>query len=212
MRKLVSELPRIVSSSLDVPEDETKRLTIDDIQVWSLPSDRFDVNIKDLQLMILLHNYLERIVNLEERKNNITKQIGDILAEYDHTSLTKVNGWVWILPSSDTAFGKISIEPEPGKALPRLVEPSCVCDTHGNFGVIDWNAILKLDFQLEERSFLERLQNNKNFFTDPCAAGETGIHRWDMVSHINARFDCEGLKYRLRKLGNYGEYRIVICS
>ena len=210
MRKLISQLPAIVSSALDVPEDESKRLTPGDIQIWSMPADRFDVNTQDLQMMIPVHGYQERVVNLEERKNTITKQIGDVLAGCDLLSPVKISGWVWILPSSDTAFGKISFESDSGKVLLKLPAESCICDAHGNVAVIDWDVILKLDFPPDERRFLERLRDNKNFFTDPCTDGQTNMYSGDMARHINSRFDCVGLKYRLRKRGGCGEYRIAI--
>ncbi len=106
MQKLVAELPRIFADALSVPEDPEVRLTPGDIQIWDMPAGKFDVGLQDLQMMIPLHPHPERIKNLEQRKDKITNQIRDILAGHDLFGGVNVKGWVWILPSSETAFGK----------------------------------------------------------------------------------------------------------
>jgi len=107
MFKLVAELPIIVSGALDVPDDPGKRLRPEDIQVWALPPNKFDINVKGLQLMIPLHYYPERVVNLEARKDAIVSGVRQVLG-----NAAPDIGWVWILPSQDTAFGRIG-EPTP---------------------------------------------------------------------------------------------------
>jgi len=94
MHKVADALPVIVSRALDVPPD--------DIQVWSLPADTFDRNVKNpLQMMIPIHGYHERLYNLEQRKDSIVSAVREIVGDRVHV------GWVWILPSSETAFGRI---------------------------------------------------------------------------------------------------------
>ncbi len=102
MQELVAALPEIVSRALDIPNDPGKRLTTNDIQVWTLPEGKFDVNIKPLQMLIPLHAYSERIDDLELRKDIIAADIHEILAAFGFDT----GGFIWILPSSDTAFGK----------------------------------------------------------------------------------------------------------
>lgn len=103
MAMLVAALPKIVSGALDVPEDPNKRLGPKDIQVWCFPPEKFDVNLRALQLMIPVHGYPERVANLEERKNTINSAIRDVLGPDSGADI----GWTWVLPSSDTAFGRI---------------------------------------------------------------------------------------------------------
>lgn len=94
MQELVNALPLIVSRALDV--------TKEDIQVWGIPPDPFDVNLKELQLAIPIHAYPERVKNLEARKELIITAIRSIVGSHEpHV------GWVWIQPSSDTALGRI---------------------------------------------------------------------------------------------------------
>ena len=103
MKKLMSVLPAIVSDALDVPEDPNMRLRAKDIQIWVLPENQFDVNLKPLQMLIPIHAYPQRVKNLEERKDRIVIHVRSHLVALGSDMI----GFIWILPSSDTAFGKI---------------------------------------------------------------------------------------------------------
>ena len=101
--RLAMELPAIVSRALDVPGNGKMRLTPDEIEVPVDESGKFSVNIKDIEIRIIAHDYPERTNDIEERKDFILGEIRRFLADYDRN----LTGWVWVLPQQKTAFGKI---------------------------------------------------------------------------------------------------------
>ena len=107
MQMLTAALPKIFADALDVPENPGARLTPADIQIWPMKSDELDVNVKDLQMMMPLHAFPERIANLEERKDKIMHQVRELLADQVAFGGGPIEGWVWLLPSNDTAFGRL---------------------------------------------------------------------------------------------------------
>lgn len=100
--KLAKALPEIIACALDVPERIDSRLTAEDIEIRVTSSHPFDVNNKDLEIMIWAHQYLERLQNLEDRKEKILVGVRRFFADYD----LNVIAWVWVL-LQPTAFGRI---------------------------------------------------------------------------------------------------------
>jgi hypothetical protein len=100
--ELAKALPEYVSSTLDVPENESARLRPSDIEVSVVPSGIHDVNVKAFEIMIFAHQYPERQKNLDERKDKIVEDIQGFLID---RSLNP-DGWVWILLQV-TSFGRI---------------------------------------------------------------------------------------------------------
>lgn len=100
--KLAKALPEIIASALDVSEQIGSRLTAEDIEIRVTSSHPFDVNNKDLEIMVWAHEYPERLQNLEDRKEKILVGVRHIFADYD----LNVIAWVWIL-LQPTAFGRV---------------------------------------------------------------------------------------------------------
>lgn len=102
LRQLTEKLPSIISDALDISENPNARLTSSDIEVWTQKTQNEDVNTKDLEILIHAHQYPERLLNVDERKDKVVMQVRVLLAE----NKLKIKGWVWILlqPSS---FGQI---------------------------------------------------------------------------------------------------------
>ncbi len=99
---LTHALPDIVAGALDVPENEAARLTAGDIEVWVQESGKYDVNTKDLEIVIWVTDFPERKKDLERRKDVILQGVRTFLAEYDRN----LSGFVWVL-LQPTAFGEL---------------------------------------------------------------------------------------------------------
>lgn len=93
LAKLSQAMPEIVASALTVEGVERARLTSNDIEVRVRESEKFDVNTKDLEIIIWANSYAERLCNLDERKDMIVKAIRTFLADYDRN----LSGYVWVL-------------------------------------------------------------------------------------------------------------------
>lgn len=100
LEKLKEELPSIVTTALDVPDNPEARLTPTDIELWFEKVHVLDANTKDLRILIFAHDYPERRENLQDRINEITTGLRAILGE------KKVTGWVWVHLNT-TAFEQI---------------------------------------------------------------------------------------------------------
>ena len=101
--RLAQQLPYIVSDALDVPGNSEERLTPDEIDIRVSESGKLFINAKDLEMVVIAHDYPERTENIEARKDLILGGVRRFLADYDRN----VFGWVWVLPQQNTAFGKI---------------------------------------------------------------------------------------------------------
>lgn len=99
---LTTALPGIVATALDVPENQDARLAPSDIEVWTQESGKFDVNTKDLEIIIWAPLFPERLLNLEERKDAIVRAVRRFLADYDRN----LTGFVWVL-LQPSAFGEL---------------------------------------------------------------------------------------------------------
>ena len=103
VEKLALLMPGIVAPALDMPgyANSDYRLTPDDIEVWVTESGKLDVNTKDIEVIIWAHEYPERRVNLEERKNQIIRGVREIAIVCGRTD---ISGFVWVL-LQPSAFG-----------------------------------------------------------------------------------------------------------
>jgi len=102
LTKLARELPDIVASALNTPEHKDGTLTPDDIEVWVQKSGKYDVNTKDLEIIIWANFYPERQTNLEGRKQTIIDDVRTFFADYDRN----LSGFVWVL-LNPAAFGNL---------------------------------------------------------------------------------------------------------
>lgn len=100
--KLAKRLTELISEALDVPENQSARLHPEDIEIFVTPSQKLDLNTKHLEIMVWAHQYPERLLNLEDRKDKVLYGVKAFLAMCD----LDVSGWVWILlqPTSFGAF------------------------------------------------------------------------------------------------------------
>jgi hypothetical protein len=102
--RVAEELPSIVSAALDIPESKNSRLTPEDIEVRASETGKMDVNAKQLEIVVIAHDYPERTANIESRKDEISRGVRKFLDSQGHQS---VSGWVWVLPQQASAFGRI---------------------------------------------------------------------------------------------------------
>lgn len=102
LSKLSQAMPEIVASALDVEENKSARLTPNDVEVHVQESGKFDVNTKDLEIVIWANSYPERLKNLEQRKEAIIQGVRTFLADYDRNLF----GYVWVLLQPG-AFGEL---------------------------------------------------------------------------------------------------------
>ena len=94
---LCNSLPKIVADALDTPENPEARLGSKDIEVEVEPHPILSVNKKDIEILILAHDYPERRKNLDERRASIDNAVKKIIPE-------KYHGFVWIF-LGHTSFG-----------------------------------------------------------------------------------------------------------
>ncbi|MBU6388409.1 hypothetical protein KGQ72_00800 [Patescibacteria group bacterium] len=106
LSELTNKLTEAVSGALDVPEREDARLTKGDIEVWVQESGSHDISTRDLEIVVWAHQYPERLANLEERKEQILRELRTFLAENGDLAEHKTtpSGFVWVL-LQPTAFG-----------------------------------------------------------------------------------------------------------
>ena len=102
IQKLAETLPEIVAGALHVPESAEAHLAPDDIEVKVQESGKYDVNTKDLAIIIWANLYPERLSNLTDRKDAIVQGVRAFLADYD----LKPSGFVWVL-LQPAAFGEL---------------------------------------------------------------------------------------------------------
>ena len=100
--KLAQVMPEIVACALDVRENEEAHLMAGDIEVWVRESSLYDVNVKDLEIVIWANHYPERQANLADRKEVILNGVREFLRDYDYN----IYGFVWVL-LQPAAFGEI---------------------------------------------------------------------------------------------------------
>lgn len=92
-KQLAGELPELVARTLSVPDNEKARLEADDIEVHVRQTTSFDVNTKDLEIIIWANEYPERLANLDFRKEVILHGVREFLRDYDRN----LTGFVWVL-------------------------------------------------------------------------------------------------------------------
>lgn len=104
VRGLAESMPRIVADALDAgsPENREAYLSSSDIEVWVQESGKLDVNTRDLEIIIWANSYPERLVNLEQRKNAVIRDVRHVLGNYDRN----LSGFVWVLLQPG-AFGTL---------------------------------------------------------------------------------------------------------
>lgn len=102
LNELAQAMPEIVARALNVEEHEEAHLTANDVEVWIRESDLYDVNNKDIEIIIWANHYPERLANLGERKEIILNGVRGFLKDYDRN----LSGFVWVLLQPG-AFGEI---------------------------------------------------------------------------------------------------------
>ncbi len=105
---LAKELPGLVAPSLTFSERERHEVWVatEDITVHCVEGTEADVNAEDLEIIVWAHDFLERKVNLEERKDAIVDGVRKFLQDHSHDVPGYVSGFVWIL-LQPTAFGQL---------------------------------------------------------------------------------------------------------
>lgn len=86
-------LPKIIAEALSVPSVEQARLTPDEIEVKILEPGEFDVNTKNLEIVIFANYFPERQAILKQAVDCI---ISDLLRELDIILMQRPSGFVWI--------------------------------------------------------------------------------------------------------------------
>lgn len=101
---LAHELPRIIAPHLSLGGRERNEglVTPDDIMVQCEEGGPYDVNTKDIQISILAHDFPERVVNLESRKEAILEGIRAVMTHYG----AKASGCV-LITLHHMAYGKL---------------------------------------------------------------------------------------------------------
>lgn len=105
VRRLAKALPAIVAPQLNVAEREGEEgwVAITDVIVEVTEgSSVTDVQLRDLQIMIISHDFPERVRTCEKRKDAIIDGVRSFLADYDRN----VSGFVQLL-LVPIAFGHI---------------------------------------------------------------------------------------------------------
>ena len=102
LEKLGQAMPEIVASALDVKENPEAHLTAEDVEVWIRESGPYDINVKDLEIVIWANTYPERLANLSDRKEAILQGLLKFLGDFDRN----LSGFVWVLLQPG-AFGVI---------------------------------------------------------------------------------------------------------
>ena len=102
LTNLAKAMPEIVAAGLNAPENQDACLIPSDIEVWVQESGRFDVNTKDLGIIIWANSYPERLRNLDQRKDAIVQAVRKFLADCDRN----LSGYVWVL-LQPAAFGEL---------------------------------------------------------------------------------------------------------
>ncbi len=103
--RLAKALPEIVAPNLTIegrPLDDGS-ITPAEIIVRCNKGSEMDVNGKELEIIILAHDFPERKANLEERKDAIIEGVRKFFKEEDFRG---VAGFVWIF-LVPTAFGRL---------------------------------------------------------------------------------------------------------
>ena len=96
--ELAKALPDCVARALDFRGSQVKPA---DIEVWVTPSNRADVNIKPISIIIWIHAYRARIRNLDKRQRAITDFVKKYFEGYGFRNEDD-RGWVWIRPSKSS--------------------------------------------------------------------------------------------------------------
>jgi len=106
LSELTNKLTEAVSRALDVPERADARLTKSDIEVWVQEFGSNDISTRDLEIVVWAHQYPERLVNLEERKEQILRELRAFIMKNEDLAKHKTipSGFVWVL-LQPTAFG-----------------------------------------------------------------------------------------------------------
>lgn len=92
LEKLAQALPAMVAEALTC-EHPPGLLVAGDIEVWVRESSDYDVNVKDLEIVVWANHYDERQQNLHHRNVAVLNKVREFLADYD----CNLNGYVWIL-------------------------------------------------------------------------------------------------------------------
>ncbi len=106
--ELAEELPKIVAPALNINgrENLNGRVLPEDVTVWLVPGGEHDQNVKDLEIMIWAHDFPERKMTLEVRKNEVIEGVQRFL---DDRLGRPVSGFVWIL-LQPSAYGQFEIQ------------------------------------------------------------------------------------------------------
>lgn len=90
--QLAQALPEIVAPHLNIVgrERHDGGVTPDEIIVRCSESNPMNVNTRDIEMIILAHEFPERKANLEDRKNGILADVLKFFADYDRN----VDGFV----------------------------------------------------------------------------------------------------------------------
>ena len=96
-KQLLQELPRIVAGAFSVPGTEGE-LTATDIEIWAQDGGSFDVNTKDVEIVIWAHDYPRRKADLDKRRKEVVMGVLRMIPGDTH-------GFVWIL-LQPTSFGE----------------------------------------------------------------------------------------------------------
>ncbi len=89
LKPLVASLPESVANTLTC-NDLGGDLTAKDIEVWVQDFGPYDINTKDVEIIIWANLYPERQKTLKLRKNLLRALVKDMLPK-------KIRGFVWIL-------------------------------------------------------------------------------------------------------------------
>lgn len=96
LENLVRALPDLVASALTC-ENPDGELTAKDIEVWVQDSGPFDVNTKDVEIIIWANLYPERQADLDRRQRYITGGIKALMNAGDIATVKRISGFVWVL-------------------------------------------------------------------------------------------------------------------
>lgn len=92
--EIVAKLPEIVSSFLSEGHPEHNHLNPSDVTVCVQPFGDFDVNVKDLEIIIRAHEYIiTGPSRLDNRADEVANDIIELLSNHDR----KISGSVRIL-------------------------------------------------------------------------------------------------------------------
>lgn len=94
-QNLINSLPRIVAESLDTPPEGRLKPHEVSVQDGDAPLPDYSIGYHDIEIIILAHNFKQRVKNLDQRREWITSRCKSLLPKG-----TTLSVWILCVPIS----------------------------------------------------------------------------------------------------------------